>query len=258
MGYNIVRGKLNCSKGISCGGACVSSSKKCRKALPGKWGAVLEQASGRLNQEPDYSSWNKLAEGYQGEVRISPDGKRVVKIMKDESSEFGDEEIQVATRMGELGHSPRIISSSPKHLEMELAKGKPLWKSFGKEEGEAIMNATQARKAAYALRDLHRIGYAHGDAHSQQFLVDNNNVKLVDFGLIVKTSVQPNRVLQDLSKIAKLIGWDNPELSTDPYFQIVNKYLEEYKKITKSTSKANKAKKVRLAEEYLQEIQNLK
>ncbi len=254
-------GPKKCSKGKSCAKTCISRNKRCVVKLAPGLGAELENLRNALKKEIPYSEWKVLAQGNNGKVSISPDGKRVVKtLLKGEDGkwgEFGPYEVELATKMGKLGHSPIIRSSSDTHIEMDVAKGSPLWKTYARGEDEPIMNAAQATRAGYALRDLHKMGFAHGDAHSQQFLVDGNNVKLVDFGLSVPVSKQPSRVMQDLSKIAKLLGWDNPELASDPYFQIVNKHLNAYTALGESTSKAAKAKRIEIAEAYLKDLSTL-
>jgi tRNA A-37 threonylcarbamoyl transferase component Bud32 len=207
-----------------------------------------------------YDKWNPLAEGNYGKVSLSPDGKRVVKellVGKDgKKGEFGEFEVDLATKMGKLGHSPKIHSHSPDHIEMDVAPGKPLWKSYARGEDEPQMTTTQARKAAAAIRDLHKMGYAHGDLHALQFIVDGDNVKLVDYGLSVPVKRQPSRVMQDLSKIAGLLNWKNPELANDPYVSLVNKYLDEYKEV-KGVSKAANNKRTQIGEAYLRELNRL-
>ena len=201
-----------------------------------------------------------MAQGNYGKVSISPDGTRAVKelLVGDDGKkgEFGEFEVELATKMGELGHSPRVYGSTKDTLEMDVAKGSPLWKSYRKAEDEAPMNAEQATKAAAAIRDLHKMGYAHGDLHALQFIANGNDVKLVDYGLSVPTTRQPARVMQDLAKINPLVQWNNPDLASDPYVQVVNRHLPEYQAVT-GTSKAAKAKRERVAQEYLAELATL-
>jgi tRNA A-37 threonylcarbamoyl transferase component Bud32 len=141
-------------------------------------------------------------------------------------------------------------------MEMDRAKGETLWKDYKRGENEPAMNAAQATKAVAAIRDLHKLGFYHGDNHALQYLVDGNNVKLVDYGLSGPISGNPVKVMQDLSKIATLVKWDNPELAGNPYVQIVNRHLPAYREV-KGTSKAAKAEKERIAQAYLADLANL-
>jgi len=139
---------------------------------------------------------------------------------------------------------------------MDFVTGRPLWAGYARNKGEPQMNTAQATKAVAAIRALHKMGFFHGDLHALQFMVDGNDVKLVDYGLSGRASTQPSRVLQDLSKIASLVNWNNPDLAGDPYVQTVNKYLTEYKTIT-GTSKKAKERRTALGSEYLAELASL-
>jgi tRNA A-37 threonylcarbamoyl transferase component Bud32 len=258
-------GKKRCTLGKSCGATCINKSKWCIVDLGPKVSSALNKVKGVAGGSssaapPDYSKWNEIKRGNYGVVSISPDGTRAVKELltgKDgKKGEFGPHEVELAKKMGELGHSPKIHRSTPDALEMDVAKGSPLWKDYRRGEDEPVMNAAQATKAAAAIRDLHKMGYFHGDMHALQFLVDGNNVKLVDYGLSGPVSSQPARVMQDLAKINALVNWKNPELANQPYFQLVNKYLDQYKEI-KGTSQAAKNKKAQLGEQYIQELNSL-
>ena len=196
-----------------------------------------------------------MAEGFMGTIDKSPDGTRVVKRLK-EGREWGPHEVELQRKMGNLGFSPKIRSHSDEHVEMDMAKGKPLWKDFKKGDDEPVMNTAQATEASKAIKTLHKMGYFHGDMHSQQWLVNGDNVALIDYGLSGRTSAEPVKALQDLAKIKKLVNFDNPELQSDPYVATAKRYLDQYSAI-KGTSKAAKAEKERLAKEYLEEIKGL-
>ncbi len=213
----------------------------------------------RKGTEDPYKDWEELAKGNYGRVSKSPDGKRVVKQLLEHNGvkgEFGPYERQLAIRMGRLGHSPVIHRIGKDSIEMDLAKGKPLWKSYAPAEGEGPMTATQAKKAGAAVLALHKLGFYHGDAHALQWMVDGDNVKLVDYGLSGKIKDNPEKVLQDLSKWSKIVGWNNPELKNDPYFQLANWTMERYKNI-KGQSKAAKEARAELARMYLEEVASL-
>ncbi len=228
---------------------------RCRRPDGSHYGTRGKCRKGVEVGEDDYSSWKVLKEGNYGRVSISPDGDRVVKTLLEHNGkegEFGPYEVQLATRMGELGHSPTIHSHSDKHIEMDIAPGKPLWEGYAKGEDEPVMNTAQARKAAQAIQALHREGFHHGDMHSQQFLVNGNDVKLVDFGLSGKNESNPRKAIQDLNKISKLVNWENPDLANDPYFLMVNRYRKLY-----AEAKGNKNKENNIADAYLRELQSL-
>ena len=249
-----------CSIGKSCSATCIAQGKACVVEAGPEVSRALTQVSQRLSSASDYSDWRPVAQGNYGKVSISPDGTRAVKelLVGDDGKkgEFGEFEVELATKMGELGHSPRVYGSTKDTLEMDVAKGSPLWKSYRKAEDEAPMNAEQATKAAAAIQDLHKMGYAHGDLHALQFIANGNDVKLVDYGLSVPTTRQPVRVMQDLAKINPLVRWNNPDLASDPYVQVVNRHLPEYQAVT-GTSKAAKARRERIAEEYLADLGSL-
>ena len=206
-----------------------------------------------------YDKWNTLAKGNYGEVKINPEGTRVVKTLlthNGQKGEFGPYEVELATKMGELGHSPKIHSHSEDHIEMDVAPGKTLWANYTRGKGEPVMNAAQAKKAGDAIRALHELGFAHNDNHALQYLVDGDNVKLVDFGLSVPLSRNPAKAMNDLSKIDPLVRWNNPELANDPYFAHVNKYLAEFKAVEGEGKKA-KNQRLKIAEAYLKGLESL-
>lgn len=269
------RGRKICRKGKSCGAACIAGNKDCILLLPEPLQEPVIRVrnflqervgGGGSSSEPaDYSKWSPIAQGNYGRVSISPDGTRAVKELltgKDgKQGQFGPHEVELAKKMGELGHSPVVHRVTDKTMEMDVARGKPLWEGYRRKENEdeskePSMNTAQAAKAAAALRDLHRLGFAHNDNHALQWIVDGDNVKLVDFGLSRPLSNGAVYALQDLSKIAKLVQWDNPELAGNRYVQLVNKYLTPYREI-KGVSKGAKEEKERLAQQYLQELRSL-
>jgi tRNA A-37 threonylcarbamoyl transferase component Bud32 len=222
--------------------------------------AEADKVLAELENKSDYTKWSEIKRGNYGKVSVSPDGTRAVKELltgKDgKQGEFGEHEIELAKKMGQLGHSPKIHRATDKALEMDVAPGAPLWKGYQRGEDEPAMNTAQATKAARAIQDLHRLGFAHGDMHSQQFLVDGDNVKLVDYGLSQPISKNPVRVMQDLAKSSSLVKWQNPELAKDPYVQIVNRHLPAYREI-KGTSKKANAERERIAQEYLRDLKTL-
>lgn len=210
---------------------------------------------------PPYHLWEEYREGHYGCVRISPDGTRAVKELlpgpDGEPGEFGDWEIEVAYRMGQLGHSPVVHRASETHLEMDFVPGGPLWAGYKPEEGESVMNPGQTRKLAAALKDLHLMGFFHGDLHVRQILVDADQVKLVDFGAAGRSQDHPLKCLHDLNKIRHLAAFDNPELAGDPYIDLVNRHLDRYRAVT-GVSAAAREHRITIARDYLRELEELR
>ncbi len=274
-------GRKRCRRGKNCSAACIQAGMVCLVEMPESAGLATTKIKNFLLSAPKggeilrvipqgdkpvaqsqgspaspYKDWQQIAVGNYGRVSRSLDGKRVVKELLEHEGvkkEFGPHERQLARKMGELGHSPRIFSDSDNHIEMDLAPGMPVWKSYAPSGGEGPMTANQARKAAAAVKDLHALGFFHGDAHALQWMVEGNSVKLVDYGLSGKISDNPVKALQDLSKWSKVVGWDNPELAKDPYVDLVNWTLKKYGDIS-GQSKAAKAQREQLAKLYLSEL----
>jgi tRNA A-37 threonylcarbamoyl transferase component Bud32 len=209
---------------------------------------------------PEYHLWEEFNEGSYGCIRISPDGSRAVKEIlpgpDGEPGQFGAHEVTLAMTMGRLGHSPRVYRAFDTHLEMDFVAGTPMWASYKPTEDESVMNAVQTRKLAAALRDLHLMGYVHGDMHVRQVLVNGDDVKLVDYGSAAPVGDRPVRALHDLNKIARLANWGNDELADDPYIRLVNKHLNRYRDI-KGVSKAAHEQRDAIAEDYLRELKEL-
>jgi tRNA A-37 threonylcarbamoyl transferase component Bud32 len=131
-----------------------------------------------------------------------------------------------------------------------------MWASYKPTEDETVMNAAQTRKLAAAIKDLHLMGYAHGDMHVRQILVDGDDVKLVDYGSASLISERPVRSMHDLNKIGLLANWGNDELADDPYIQLVNKHLTRYRDV-KGVSKAAHEQRDTIALDYLRELEEL-
>jgi len=224
-----------CIKGKSCRESCINKGKKCSVTLSASVSQSLARITDSLKSEykPErYKGWEPKAKGFYGVVSFSPDEKRVVKELisrGDGKDKFGEYEVEVAVRMGNLGSSPKVISHSSKHIEMERAKGKPLWEGYQQQEGDMPMNSRQSLNSSKALKNLHKMGFFHGDIHNLQFIVDKDNVKLIDFGASAPFETNPRKLIQDLNKASKFIDWDNPDLDGDLYVQTVRKYRSMYR-----------------------------
>jgi tRNA A-37 threonylcarbamoyl transferase component Bud32 len=238
-----------------------------QKQANGRW-KLMDQGSKMEGDQkpsgtPDVSKMKKLAEGNYGVVYQDPQTGHVVKTLK-EGKEWGPHEVELGRKMGELGHSPKIYSASDDHIEMDFSKGKPLWTggfNRTKEEKERDLKMTpeQATKALAAIKDLHKMGFYHGDMHNEQFLTDGEGGKdatLIDYGLSGKIQDQPHKALVDFNKVGKLIDIYRPEFDKDPYVQLVRDSIDAYKD-AKGQSKAAVAKRSQIGLEYFNKLSQM-
>lgn len=224
---------------------------------------VGEQRQKPISNTPDISKMKKLAEGNYGVVYQDPQSGHVVKTLK-EGKQWGEHEVELGKKMGELGHSPKIYSSSDSHIEMDFSKGKPLWsggffRTDEEKERDLKMSPEQAQKSLAAIRDLHRMGFYHGDMHNEQFLTDGEGgteSTLIDYGLSGKIQDQPHKAIVDFNKVGKLIDIYRPEFDSDPYVQLVRDSVDAYKE-AKGQSKAAVAKRTQIGLEYVNRLKSL-
>ncbi|MEY2973062.1 MAG: Cyanophage [Pseudomonadota bacterium] len=239
-----------------------------QKQANGRWklvdsGPKVEGDQTTSSQVPDVSKMKKLAEGNYGVVYQDPQTGHVVKTLK-EGKEWGPHEVELGKKMGELGHSPKIYSASNDHIEMDFSKGKPLWtggfnRTEDEKERDVKMTTQQAQKALAAIKDLHKMGFYHGDMHNEQFLTDGEGGKestLIDFGLSGKIQDQPHKALVDFNKVGKLIDIYRPEFDEDPYVNLVRDSVEQYK-AAKGQSKAAVAKRAQIGLEYFDKLSQM-
>lgn len=240
-----------------------------QKQANGRWKLVggddrMEgQSKGGQSKMPDISKMKKLAEGNYGVVYQDPQSGHVVKTLK-EGKEWGPHEVELGKKMGELGHSPKIYSASDSHIEMDFSKGKPLWtggfnRTDDEKERDVKMTTEQASKALAAIKDLHKMGFYHGDMHNEQFLTDGEGGKdatLIDYGLSGKIQDQPHKAIVDFNKVGKLIDIYRPEFDKDPYVNLIRDSIEQYK-AAKGQSKAAVAKRSQIGLEYLNNLKQI-
>lgn len=239
-----------------------------QKQTNGRWklvdsGPKVEGDQTTSSQVPDVSKMKKLAEGNYGVVYQDPQTGHVVKTLK-EGKEWGPHEVELGKKMGELGHSPKIYSASNDHIEMDFSKGKPLWTGGYKRTEEELerdvkMTTQQAQKALAAIKDLHKMGFYHGDMHNEQFLTDGEGGKdatLIDYGLSGKIQDMPHKAIVDFNKVGKLIDIYRPEFDKDPYVNLVRDSVEQYK-AAKGQSKAAVAKRAQIGLEYFDKLSQM-
>lgn len=234
-----------------------------QKQPTGRW-KLIESGGGEEKKSsalPDVSKMEKLAEGNYGIVYKDPQSGHAVKTLKP-GKEWGEHEIELGEKMGELGHSPKVYSSSPAHIEMDFTSGKPLWaggyKRTDEEKERGVkMSTSQAQKALAAIKDLHKMGFYHGDMHNEQFLTDGEggeDATLIDYGLSGKIQDTPHKAIVDFNKVGMLIDIYRSELDNDPYTKLVRESVDAYKE-AKGQSKAAVAKRTEVGSDYLKKLQ---
>jgi tRNA A-37 threonylcarbamoyl transferase component Bud32 len=240
-----------------------------QKQATGRWKLVGGddrmdgQSTGGPSKMPDISKMKRLAEGNYGIVYQDPQSGHVVKTLK-EGKEWGPHEVELGKKMGELGHSPKIYSASDSHIEMDFSKGKPLWtggfnRTEDEKERDVKMTTEQAQKSLSAIKDLHKMGFYHGDMHNEQFLTDGeggNEATLIDYGLSGKIQDQPHKAIVDFNKVGKLIDIYRPEFDKDPYVNLVRDSIDQYK-AAKGQSKAAVAKRSQIGLEYFDKLKQI-
>lgn len=243
----------DCEIGQPCGNACIETKYKCQEKI------ADSVASAGLDK------WSKLAEGNYGVIYQGADENagRVKKVLK-EGKEWGPHEVELSQKMGEMGHSPKVFNASPESIEMEKVEGKPIWSGYARNkeadppEPEAF-NDEQSKSALNALYDLHKMGYGHGDQHSQQWIEQpDGKLKLLDYGLSFKAEENPEKVFHDISKSASFI---RPErfIDNEPgtYTGDTARAITKYKEI-KGASKAAKEQKSKISQDYINGLSKYK
>ena len=237
-----------------------------QKQANGHWKKVGQESkpqSSSGSQSPDVSKMKKLAEGNYGVVYEDPASGHVVKTLK-EGKEWGPHEVELGRKMGELGHSPKIHSASSAHIEMDKVSGKPLWsggfnRTPEEKERDVKMTPVQAAKSLKAIKDLHKMGFYHGDMHNEQFLTDGeggSDSTLIDYGLSGKIEEDPRKAIIDFNKVGKLIDIDRSDFDDDPYVQLVRDSIKQFK-AAKGTSKAAKEKQRQAGLDYFKKLSEM-
>lgn len=246
--------QIQCEKGQPCGNACIEVKDKCQETI----------SDSTITAGLD--KWAKLAEGNYGVIYqgSAPENTGRVKKVLKEGREWGPHEVELSKKMGELGHSPKVFSATPDAIEMEKVNGKPIWSGYARNkeadppEPEAFTDE-QAFSALNALYDLHKMGYGHGDQHSQQWVEQpDGKLKLLDYGLSFKAEDNPEKVFHDISKSSAFI---KPErfIDNEPgtYTGDTARAVAQYREI-KGASKAAKEQKSKISQDYLNGLSKYK
>lgn len=252
-----------CIQGRACSGTCISKNKEClveasysSKQLANSHQDLVSSAV------PTFNTNNVIAQGNYGKVTLSDDGKAVKKelLTEREGNEWGTMEVELGIKMGEAGYGPKVYPhlTNDTQIVMDASKGKPIWEGYRPAEGEPeAMSEAAGRKALDALMYMHRdLGAYHNDAHAQQFLVDGDNVDLIDFGLSGKIEGDDGwaKATTDLRKSRKFIGLDRFQ-EDEGIVGEVAKLLTQDAEI-KGSSKAAKAAKALTAQRYKELMTN--
>ena len=141
--------------------------------------------------ETSGSGAKKLGQGAFGTVMKSPDGKYAVK-----RGDVSDTEARLIQKLGEQDLGPKLIAadadgpglrSTPGvdgrrgRIAMSVVSGSPI----GSKKPDALIGGVQVADAYWTARaNLHRMGIAHNDMHTDNVLIDRKGKgRFVDMGL---------------------------------------------------------------------------
>lgn len=126
-----------------------------------------------LIDQYERNGWSEIGSGGYGVALKSPDGSEVIKI-----GELGSEyEVDLATRMGDLGFSPKIFETGQDFMRMEFLERDPNAKDYQ-------LTPSQQDRLAQAIATMHVMGYAHRDLHPGNIIPTvDGDVKVIDFGI---------------------------------------------------------------------------
>ena len=141
--------------------------------------------------ETSGSGAKKLGQGAFGTVMKSPDGKYAVK-----RGDVSDTEARLIQKLGEQDLGPKLIaadadgpgrSSAPGvdgrrgRIAMSVVSGSPI----GSKKPDALIGGVRVADAYWTARaNLHRMGIAHNDMHTDNVLIDRKGKgRFVDMGL---------------------------------------------------------------------------
>ena len=207
--------------------------------------------------KPTFNTNNILAQGRYGKVTLSDDGKVVKKelLTEREGNEWGTVEVELGVEMGKAGYSPKVYSelTNDSQIVMDVVPGKPIWSGYrrDKETEPEAMSEVAGKKALDALVYLHRdLKAYHGDGHVQQYIVDGDNVKVIDFGLSGKIEGDDGykKAATDIRKARNFIGLDRFQNEPGVVGEIAKLFTKDAE--IKDASKAAKALKQDTVDQY--------
>ena len=247
-----------CRSGRPCGNSCISLDKVCRVDSSDTADRVANTLTGLVSSaQPTFTNNNILAQGNFGKVTLSDDGKVVKKelLTERDGNQWGTLEIELGVKMGEAGHSPKVYShlTNDSQIVMDVAPGKPLWASFrqDKETEPTSMSEPAGRKTLGAILYMHQnLKAYHGDLHSQQMIIDGDDVQLIDFGLSGRIEGDDGwaKATTDIRKARKIIGLERFQEEPGLIGDIAKLFTADGE--IKGSSKAAKAAKQETVDAY--------
>lgn len=242
-----------------CGSSCISLNKTCLLDSSASADKLSNHLTSTINSaQPTFNNGQVLAQGNFGKVTLSDDGQVVKKelLTEREGNEWGTMEVELGIRMGEAGYSPKVYShlTNEAQIVMDVVPGKPIWEGFrqNEEDGEqASMSEVAGKKALDSILYLHKeLGAYHGDAHAQQFIISDDDVKVIDFGLsgAIDGGDSYKKAATDIRKIRKFVGLDRFQEEPGVVGEIAKLFTQDAE--IKGASKTAKALKQETVDKY--------
>ena len=163
-----------------------------------------------LLKNPGILKYKKVQELGQGAfgTAILTDRGTVIKLADRFDAEWvkdGQSEFEALKQFEKLGIGPKAIGFEGKTIEMGLVEGRTI-KDINEENIKSGIGPeshySNQMQGAKALLKLHQSGWIHGDAHSENILIDKDgNAKLIDAGYSAKVgSADADTGYEDISR----------------------------------------------------------
>lgn len=199
LGVMKLKTKRRCKLGQECGMSCINKDVTCWKKPPGDLQPKIETIAKKVKEkkaktskyvipsDEEIAKMKVLGQGVFGKVVLDEKNNVAIKIAKA-NRQIDKEEIEIAKTAGNLGIGPKILVDTERNgssiIAMEFLKGSSL---MDRDRGNNV-SEQQTKQIIDTVRVMHSNGISHNDLHrGNVFLQDDGKLKIVDYGMAVKS-----------------------------------------------------------------------